>query len=357
MKSLCIRVILLLVPLLALAGCNRSGADAASTEPVVVVRTATVTGSDAGGAPLRFSGIVRALQRATLTFQVSGTLKERRVELGQSVTAGQVLARLYNPALEPARDSARARLEELLTNHAQARREWERARQLHRKGVVSEQELEQIGARQEALAAGVATARAALAEAEQQLEESILKAPFSGRIETLLVEEGEFVAVGQPVLRMSSAVGQEVEIRVPAWLLSQIQPGLEVPVWSVQDRNLAPVTGSVVEVAQASAIRGELHPVLVQLPASALVPGQPVEVGITAGTQSEITVPLLSVIRDAAGTWVFRVREQRAERVPVSVGTMTGERVVVHSDELQEGDLVVYAGMTRLLDGDRVEVR
>lgn len=357
MRRLHFRVILLLVPLLVLAGCNRSGAESIPAQPAVVVRVAAVTGGREQAIPLRFSGIVQASQRATLTFQVSGTLKQRAVELGQSVTAGQVLARVYNPALEPARDSARARLDELMAQYEQALREWERASRLHQKGVVSEQSLEQIGARRDALRASVATAEAALAEASRLLEESILRAPFSGRVEALLVEEDEFVAAGQPVLRLSSGEAQEVEIRVPAWLLGQIRVGQEVPVWSVQDRHLPPLTATVIEIAQPGAIRGELHPVLVRLPVGVLSSGQPVEVGITPGVRGELTVPLVSVVRDAEGTSVFRVRQQRATRVPVEVERMVGERVVVRSEFLQPGDQVVYAGMTRLVDGDRVEIR
>lgn len=108
MTTLRIFVVPLLATSLALAGCKTGEVDAGSQAPAVSVRVAEVTAADTQGVPLRFSGIVRASQRATLTFQVSGTLKARGVELGQGVAAGEVLARVYNPALEPARDSARA---------------------------------------------------------------------------------------------------------------------------------------------------------------------------------------------------------------------------------------------------------
>lgn len=163
---------------------------------MVSVRVSDVTGGQAQEMTLRFSGIVRSTQRATLTFQVSGTLKERAVELGQTVAAGDVLARVYNPALEPARDSARARLDELITRYEQSKREWERSSRLRERGVVSEQSLEQIAASRDSLKASVATAEALLAEATQMLEVSTLRAPFGGRVEALLVERDEFVAAG-----------------------------------------------------------------------------------------------------------------------------------------------------------------
>ncbi len=348
-----------LLAVLSVSGCRGGGTESgenAENTPVAV-RVSAVTGGQMEEIPLRFSGIVRAAQRATLTFQVSGTLKERPVELGQTVKPGDVLARLYNPALEPARDSAAARLEELRTQFEQAQREWERSSRLHQRGVVSEQTLEQIAARRDSLRASMATAEASLAEATRLLEESVLKAPFAGQVEALLVERDEFVGAGQPVMRLSSPPGREVEVRVPAHLLGHVRIGQELPVWLVQDRNREPATGTVVEIAQGSSIRGELHPVLVSLPPNSLSSGEPVEVGIAPVRESAITVPLLAVVRDSTGTSVFRVQDQVAQRVPVQVDRVIGERVMVHPGALSPGDQVVYAGMTRLVDGDTVEVR
>jgi RND family efflux transporter MFP subunit len=341
---------------LVLSGCRGGTADAPS-EAAVSVRVAEVTGGQVEEIPLRFSGIVRAAQRATLTFQLSGTLRERPVELGQNVKPGDVLARLYNPALEPARDSAAARLEELKTQFDQAQREWERSSRLHQRGVVSEQNLEQIAARRDSLRASMATAEASLAEATRLLEESVLKAPFAGQVEALLVERDEFVSAGQPVIRLSSPLGREVEVRVPAHLLSHVRVGQELPVWSVQDRNRDAETGTVIEIAQGSSIRGELHPVLVSLPPQSLGSGEPVEVGITPVRASAMTVPLLAVVRNDSGTSVFRVDDATARQVPVKIDRVIGERVMVHPGELQAGDQVVYAGTTRVVDGDRVEIR
>ncbi|EBA00218.1 efflux RND transporter periplasmic adaptor subunit [Marinobacter sp. ELB17] len=341
------------------------------------MRTAAVEGGDARAVSLRFAGIVRASQRATLTFQLSGTLTERKVELGQTVEVGDVLARIYSPALEPARDSASARLDELTTNYQQSQREWQRASSLRERGVVSEQALEQIAARRDGLKASVATARASLAEASKMLEENTLKAPFAGRVEALLVEQDEFVAAGQPVMRISSPKGREVEVRVPVYLLDHVSLGASLPVWSVQDRSQAPVQGSVIEIAQAGAIRGELQPLLVNLPANTLNAGMPVEVGITPQTTAALTVPLLAVIRDvnaaassafsplpssssnsipgpSSSTSVFLVRDGVARRTPVTVLRILGERAAIQSESLVAGDQVVYAGMTKLADGDTV---
>lgn len=347
-----------LVLAFALASCRSTDPSQVAAPAPVTVRAAAVAAGDEVAGTLRFAGIVQASQRATLTFQVSGNLKERRVELGQRVAAGELLARLYNPGLEPARASARARLDELATQLEQAEREWQRSTRLRQKGVVSEQALEQITARRDGLKASVATARAALAEADQMLAESMLSAPFAGRVEALLVEQDEFVAAGQPVIKLAAPEDREVEVRVPAYLLDQVVVGQTLPVWTVQDRQQPAVSGRVREVAQAGAERGQLHPILVDLPADTPAPavGEPVEVGLTPGVAGQLRVPLLAVMRAGDGNSVFRIRDDTAVRVPVTVQRIIGEQVVVASEELAAGDQVVYAGLTRLADGDAVEV-
>ncbi|TVP53712.1 MAG: efflux RND transporter periplasmic adaptor subunit [Halomonadaceae bacterium] len=353
-------LLLLLLSGLLLAGCDSSGAGSSEERPRVMVRTTVVDGGNQVEPPLRFAGIVQARQRATLTFQVSGVLRERAVELGDQVEAGQLLARLYNPALAPARDSAQARLQELSTQLEQSERELRRSQQLFERNLVAEQTLEQVTAQRDSLRASTATAEAALAETSQMLAETELRAPFTGRIESLLLEKDEFVGAGQSVMRLSSPQGREVEVRLPAYLLLALNIGQELPVWSVQDRQQAPVTGRITEISQPGAGRGELHPVKVALPADTLEPGEPVEVGVALPAQDELRLPVLSVMRSSTGASVFRVTDGHAHRVPVTLLRLVGEQVVVSAagdNGLEAGDQVVYAGMTRLADGDAVEVQ
>lgn len=343
--------------LIAMAGLSVTGCDGHGDEPVqapVVVRTAEVLAGEEL-APLRFAGVVRARQRAELTFQVSGTLHERPVEIGQQVAPGEVLATLRNPQLVPARDSARARLREIEAQLRQAEQEYQRAVTLRERGVLSEQDLEQLEARRDALEAGRGTARAAVSEAEQLLREGELRAPFAGTVEAVLAEPGEFVSAGRPVVRLSSAQGLEVEVRVPETLRTGLQPGDELPVWRVMERGSEPLAGVVTEIGRGSR-RGELYPLVVSIEDPALVPGVAVEVGVYRGRREALALPVLAVFRSSDGPAVFRVRDSIAERVPVAVLQLAGEQVLVGGEHLQAGDQVVYAGLSRLVPGDRVEI-
>ena len=351
------RNLILAWPLLALmlSVAGLSGCDNGAEElPRVTVRVAEVSAGEASE-PLRFAGVVRSRQRAELTFQVSGTLQQRLVEIGDPVKAGDLLARLQNPQLLPARDSARARLREAEAQAKQAEQEYQRGLPLRERGVLSEQNIEQLQARRDSLLAAVDTARAALAEAEQLVREGELRAPFAGVVEAVLAEPGEFVAAGIPVMRISSPKGFEVEVRVPEALRGGIEPGQSLPVWRVMDRDAAPLAGQVSEIGQGSR-RGELYPLVVSLEDGVLVPGMAVEVGILRPATDALTLPVLAVVRTAEGASVYLVRDDTARRVPVNVVQLAGEQVLVRSDALSAGDQVVYAGLSRLADGDRVEI-
>ena len=336
-------------------GCSDPGhATASPASEIVTVRTASVAQLETVQT-LRFAGTVRPRQRASLTFQMGGVLRERLVELGERVTADQPLGRVYHPELTPARDAAAARLRELQANTGQARRDLTRGEQLSERGVISRQELEQQQARLDALEAATSSARASLLQAERMADEMLLRAPFAGSIEALLVEPGEYVAAGQPVMRLAAASGHEVEVRVPADILRDLGVGDSLPVHdSFSGRQWQ---GRVIEAGR-SAIEGSvLYPLIVGIDAPDIRAGDAVEVSLRRARAPGIGIPLAAVMRSGAGLTVFRVNsEDRVERAAVAVTGIRGDKVLLAPGALAPGDAVVYAGLTRLAPGDRVRV-
>ncbi len=347
------KVLLAALASMTLTACSDSSAVEQDVDRLVRVRAAPVVSAMDNVEPLRFAGVVRSRQRAGLTFQVGGVLSSRSAEVGQDVQAGQVLATLYNPELEPVRDAAQARVRELQAQAEQARRDVERARQLYDKGVVPASEHEQQKARLDALLAGVSSARAAAQQASRMQGESQLKAPFDGSVEAVLVEPGEYVGAGQPVLRIAAAEGYEVEIKAPAAMLDDLATGDAINVW--RSAGGAPLAGRVVDIGKGVS-SGALYPLIVALPPESVRSGDAVEVGLQRRRSGAYAVPLASVMRSAEGTAVFQVVDGRALRVPVTVDSVQGEAAVLETSSLAEGDQVVYAGLTRLADGDAVEL-
>lgn len=347
------RVASLVVLSVLVAACEpaTSGGESSAPAPIAVRVAAVTYASDPQS--LNFAGTVRPRQRALLTFQVGGVLQER-AEVGRAVTAGDALARLYNPELEPARDVAEARLLELQTQAGQAQRDVERAQQLFDRTALSAQELEQLVARRDGLLAAVNSAQAALRQATGLQQETQLQAPFSGSVEAVLVEPGEFVAPGQPVLRLAAVSGHEVEVRVPASLLD----GLEVAdMVSVRATLRADEwQGRIIEIGQSASQGSLLYPLIVALDVDNAQSGDAVEVVLNRLGSAQLSVPMAAVMRSGDGLAVFRLNGNRVQRVVIDVQGVRGEHALLDVGALSVGDQVVYAGLSRLSEGDTVEL-
>lgn len=340
--------------IITLLGCSDPGRAAPVEAPdAAVVRTATVQ-AVASDQMLRFAGTVRPRQRASLTFQIGGVLQKRSAELGQEVAAGQQLAQLYHPEITPARDAASARLRELQATTAQARRDLARSTDLAERGVISSQEFEQQQARLDALEAAVASASASLVQAEQLTNEMQLRAPFSGSIEALLIEPGEYVAAGQPVMRLAAANGFEVEVRVPPDLLRDLAVGENLMVtdsFTGEQRQ-----GRVIEAGRSAIDGSVLYPLIVAVDAPQVNAGDAVEIHLQRLRPAALGIPLAAVMRSASGLAVFRVTDSdHVERVAIAAAGIRGDHVLLAPGLLEAGDAVVYAGLTRLAPGDPVK--
>lgn len=322
------------------------------TEHITPVRVAEV-GVSAPARELRLPGVVRAARRAEPAFLHAGHLAERFVARGDRVVAGQRLASLQNPALGPALASAEARVRELDERLIKLDADHARAQELHARGLASEELLDRTLAERNAARQSRAQALAAVAQARDQLADAVLRAPFEATVGDLLVEPGDYVQPGQPVLVLAGEDGLEVEVQIPEGLARSLAPGAVVEIRAVGTGRR--IEGRVREVGVAR--DGRPAPAVIALPAAeGWEPGISVHVAVTLAESPGLTVPLGAVVDPGTGqTRLFRVKNDRAEMVPVQVGRLVGERVIVQG-ELAAGERVVIAGHQQLLDGEAVRV-
>ncbi|MDP2127514.1 MAG: efflux RND transporter periplasmic adaptor subunit [Pseudohongiella sp.] len=308
---------------------------------------------------LRFAGVSRVRQRALLTFQVSGVIQSRNTEIGETVSAGQTLMTLYSPALQPSFDAARHRLAQLEADQLQAIKERDRLQTLYERGVIPLQELEQQSTRVSSLMSAVSNAEATLEQAGSLLREAALLAPFDGTVEQILLEPGEFAQAGQPAVRISSSSQLETEIRVPVHLTEGLHVGQQLPVWSslaALGSARTPPGATITEIGQSSTGDSALYPVVLALNEHYQRTGEALEIGVPRRNQSALVIPMAAVMRSADGLTVFRSNRNRVQRVAVEIEQLQGELAVIKSGSLEEGAQIVYAGITRLADGDLIEV-
>lgn len=346
-----------LLPLILLA-CTESSSlsvvDASATSRQAVKVRATPVRGQQDDQWLYFAGVARARERANLSFQVGGIIASRSVQIGQVVEANEVLATLYNPQLGPAEQGAQARLQQLQADVEQSERDLTRLTQLSERGLLAEQSLEQQRSQIAGQRAAIQSARAALAQSHQLNLESALRAPFAGRIEAVLLEAGEYAQPGQVVLQLTGAGETEVEVSVPPQLLAAMEIGQSIPVR--HSLSAKEFVGVVTETGEASSGTKALYPLVVRLGDPSVRGGEALEVGIRRESDNSLSVPLNTVMRSAAGLTVFRIEGERARRVAIEVDQVFGQQAMLKSNSLNEGDQVVYAGLSRLADGDIVEV-
>ncbi len=361
------------------------------TKPAVV-RTITVqepaSGSD--NTLLNASGYVTARRQATVSSKVTGKVIEVLVEEGMKVEAGQLLARIDPSNVEKSlhlaeaqADSARKALEETRANLEQAEREFRRVTQLVSNNVASASELDRaealaksLKARLERQQADVAVAEREVALWKQQLDDTIIRAPFSGIVISKNAQPGEMISpmsVGGftrtgicTIVDMSSL---EIEVDVNESYINRVKPAQPVeatldsyPDWQIPTKVIAIIPTADRQKATVKVRVGfeKLDPrILPDMSAKVAFQNAPHAASSAssdeekAGMRGSKTIPKSAVRQHEGRDVVWVVRDGRAERRPVTVGTTRGDDVAIAAG-LSGGEKVVVDRTDHLAEGARV---
>jgi RND family efflux transporter MFP subunit len=329
----------------ALAGCEKTAARAAEakTEPVIPV---TLTHVERG--PLkrsvRTAGVLKEKRELDLSFKVPGVVSRVLVEEGARVKRGQLLA-----VLDPTEVEAGAAQAEAV--YAKAERDLQRAQQLHDNQGIPRSSLDDA-------ASAVAVARASAASASFNLKHAQLLAPDNGVIDRRMVEVGEIVAPGLPVLHFKSGLGSVVRVGLIDRDVLLVRVGQSAQV-TLDARPDAPFAARVTRMASSitagvGTFEVELTPLDPKMSLS-LPSGLSAKVTFSRQEQA-FSLPLTSLVDgDGDHAYVYVVEAARAKRVPVEIDAIEGDRVALRTklaDDLQ----VVALGAAELQEGSRVRV-
>jgi RND family efflux transporter MFP subunit len=252
---------------------------------------------------------------------------------------------------------AQAELRNAESNYSRVQVLWENA-------TTSKQDLDAARAAFESAEARVVSIEKRLELARLQVEYTVLLAPFDGAVAEIRVEQNENIQAGSPVAVLTSAGKPEVQVSIPEVLIAQVQPGSPATI-TFDALGQIQIAGTVTEVGVAPTGFATTFPVTVCLDDAVpdVRPGMAAEVAFrfeTAGTKEVVIVPAVAVGEDHHGRFVYVIEpgEQDlgiARRTAVTVGELTSEGLEILSG-LQEGDLVITAGVSRLTDGQRVKL-
>jgi HlyD family secretion protein len=415
------RKILIGVGMAAVVGVLAARAVMAGGEDAVTVRTEDVERRDLV-AKVRASGHIEPKRSVDISADISGRIVELPVEEGQNVREGDLLLIIdptqYEAALqraEAALAEARAREVQARTDYTQARRDADRLSQLKERteDLVTDQEVEQAvtvaevkESLWEAAQHGVAIAQAAVSEARDRVDKTVIRAPMTGRITRLSVEKGETAIVGTMnnpgslLLTVADLSEMEAVIEVDETDVPEISIGdsasVEIDafpnrrfvgrVTKIGNSSIRPVS-SVTSTASDQAIDFEVR-IALDEPPEEIRPDLSATANVVTATRDDVlAIPIIALTlideedfelleneltEDGEGgespfagkeasqiEGVYVVEEGNVVRfTPVEIG-ITGDSYFEVVDGLAEGQTVVsgsYQAIRELRDGTHIEV-
>lgn len=324
-----------------------------------------------------FSGAAQSSKAVDLSFRVAGTITSLKVKLGDEVRKGQVIAIIdatdYSIQYEQSvanKKSAETQIKSAETSLITTKSTFERVEKLYENNSVPLSEYEQAKSAYEGAKSQYDAAKAQVTASERQVDASRnqvayanLKAPFSGVITRLNVEENELVNSGTPVAELIAIGDPEVNVGLPEIFINKIKKGQNVKI-SFSVLPAQAFEGVVSEIAFSS-VNSSTYPVVIQIknPTKDIRPGMAANVTFNfdekAVAESFLLAPVKAVGEGTEGNFVFVLEKEGeqyvAKRRLVAIGQLLGQGFEI-KEGLQEGELVATAGLQSLLDNMRVRL-
>ena len=314
----------------------------------------------AGGDVRRYAGTVTASDTSALSFSVSGTVQSVEVSQGDRVTRGQVLASLDPTSFEFDVDAASSQLQSAEAAYANARLERDRQSQLYERQWVSKAAYDQAMAAFESAEGDLNLARSRLNQAERDLENSRLVAPFDGVIATRDVEPFLEVNAGDTLFQINSEGALELVLSVPDFMVSRFSIGLPATIETTTLVNCG-CNGRITEIGSAAGAANAV-PVKATIldPPPEMLPGMTAEATVVLSNdegERGYLVPLVAVAPgDKPETgYVFKYDPDSETVKRTEVGGRAGQGNLVEiTNGVSPGDILAAAGVSLLRDGQKV---
>lgn len=313
-----------------------------------------------------FSGTSKSSLESRLSFKVAGTVVNLPAQIGQRLSAGQLIAEINPETYLLQVQQAQASLAEAQANNRKADADYQRTKGLYANDNASLNDLDAARAQAESANAMVASASKALEIARLNLSYTKLTADAECSIASVDVEVNENVAAGQQVAAVSCGDVFEVTLNLPESLIGRIDDSTPVSI------NFSAIPGVdfegiITEISVASASGSAGFPVVIRItethPAlrSGLAANVTFQFDSAAASGAGVVIPVAAVANDPEGTFVFVAEptgeqgEALVRRRAVTVGELSQFGIEV-IEGLAVGDYVITAGISVVREGQRVLV-
>ncbi len=354
-----------LLSFLIVSACDRKKEE---VEPVIrSVKTQVITES-LDYEFREFAGQLKPGDQIDLTFELSGSLEEVQLEVGQNVKKGEVLAQIDPVTYELQAQSAKATVVGAEAALVQAQSEYERQEQLAKQKLASQSVLGSAQASLDNAKASLEVAQKQLEIAEENLSKTKITAPYDGVISQVNQKSYAQINVGEAVATMYREGKLEVEFIVPSSIAHKLTVNQEVDIW-VSGKPKKLYKGRISELGRL-ANQVAAFPVVVQITEGIddLRAGEAVRVRLKVPLAQDETiigyaVPVQAIITDERQD----VQEREAHVFLFDEATSTVKKTLIHiiavndnmviTDKgLKPGDIVVTAGANFLYEGTKVKL-
>jgi len=332
---------------------------ATTISDVPLVRTQTVHINNSPQS-YEYSGEVRGRFEIPLAFRVSGKVIQRNVDSGSIVKPGELLMQVDSSDIQLSVQTAQAQVNAAESQMKLAKDSLDRSQALYEQGALSKADYERS---QSAYDAAEALNRQAIAQSEQsvnQLAYCSIQAQDAGIISAVNAQVGQVVQAGTPVLTLVKGDNREVEINIPENRIENFRKAkqFKVSFWALPNITL---DGQVREVSPMADSVARTFKVRISL----LNPPPEVKLGMTAAATvmvdgagdetAAVMIPLGAVYQtgDTPAVWV--VTNDTVNLRKITIANFADNQVRV-SEGLHDGDILVTAGVHKLMEGQKIRI-
>jgi len=335
------RLALLFVGLIIITSCNNSGNVGSSN--VKLVKTAQVK-----QVPVimqkQFPGVVEEIEQVKLAFRVAGPIKRIYVKEGDYVKKGQLIAQMDSRDYEVQKNAIEAQANQIQS-------EYNRVEELNSRKSVADNDYEKMKAGKEMI-------EAQLKNANDQLNDTKLHAPFSGYITKVNFKEGELVNHGTPIASLIDVSILKVDIDVPAsmFLLKDKITRIECTQENIPDKNFP----LILDANNIKANNNGLYKFYLKHNPSKgleLVPGMNVSVNINykARENKILSIPLNAVFEVDNEFFVWIVTDSVVNKQTVEICNNVKNGMIGITGGLKDNQQVVIGGLHLLKENELVK--
>ena len=284
--------------------------------------------------------VVEAVKQSTLTAQVSGRVAAVNFDAGDMVKAGAVLIRLSAQELSSAVAGSQAQVAQASANLTNARANYERQKQLFQQKFISQAALDRATSDYRAAEAAALAARAGVGQSTALSSYTTIVAPFSGVVSARLVEVGESVTPGKPLMTGFDPEDMRVIASIPQYKLADVRTAATVAVEIPSLNKWIEATGVTVLPSADTAT----HTVKVRLnmPANleGVIPGMFARAHFAMGKARKLSIPASALVRRSEITAVYVVKGDHVSLRQVRLGTPDASGQVEVLAGLNPGEII-----------------